>query len=376
MKKVVPFILVFLIVFLWYGVAASATSISDLQNQTKTLDSNLKEAQEALKETKEEKITVAEELHALDATLSRLEDEIELINSKLEDAKTRIEKTEQELEQAQEDREKYYEVLKQRIKYMHENGKIGYFQVLLNSKSLMDLLNRMEYIRDIMEYDQTVVGRMKDNEVSIEQKKEQIELEKKEIELLVKQQTSKKHSLEQSKTEKASYLVKLNADEKKVLEQIKEWEEASKQIQKKIVELQQASKRKYSGGKLEWPVPNYYTISSPYGTRNSPISGRQEFHTGIDIPAPTGRNVLAGEVGTVLHAGNINGYGYTVIIDHGSGVSTLYAHNSKLLVKQGQEVKRGQVIALIGSTGYSTGPHSHFEVRVNGNHTNPMSYVK
>ena len=131
------------------------------------------------------------------------------------------------------------------------------------------------------------------------------------------------------------------------------------------------------GGKLAFPVPNYESaISSSYGWRIHPISGERKFHTGTDIPAPTGTPVIAVADGVVTRASNMGGYGQAVIIDHGSGVVTLYGHNSALKVTAGQKVKGGTVIALVGSTGQSTGPHLHFEVRKNGEYTDPVKWLK
>ena len=120
-----------------------------------------------------------------------------------------------------------------------------------------------------------------------------------------------------------------------------------------------------------WPVPGYFTVTSGYGNRRHPFSGRQEFHTGIDIGARSGANVVAAESGMVTMSGWHGGYGQTIVIDHGNGLSTLYAHNSALLAREGQWVNRGDVIARVGSTGISTGPHLHFEIRQNGRHFNP-----
>ena len=131
----------------------------------------------------------------------------------------------------------------------------------------------------------------------------------------------------------------------------------------------------YTGGQFAWPVPGRSYISSGYGYRNRPIGSGREFHTGYDIPAPTGSNIVAAADGTVITAGYVNGFGYTVMINHGGGLVTLYGHNSKLNVSVGQQVTKGQVVAKCGSTGNSTGPHCHFEVRKNGKHTSPAPYL-
>jgi murein DD-endopeptidase MepM/ murein hydrolase activator NlpD len=147
----------------------------------------------------------------------------------------------------------------------------------------------------------------------------------------------------------------------------------SKEIEKKIVSLQ--SSKKYIGGELSWPAPGYYKITSQYGYRNHPILKKKKLHTGIDIAVPKNSNVIAANSGKVIYSGYYGGYGNTVIIDHGGKISTLYAHNSKLLVKVGDEVEKDKVISKSGSTGLSTGPHLHFEVRENGQHVDPLKYL-
>ncbi len=358
------------------SVWASNKSINTLKQQNKSIEQSIEENKKKLEVTKAQQKTVYQEIENLETTLSKVISELITINQLLEDTKGQIDRTEAELQEACKQREKYLEVIKKRIKYLHENGNIGYLQVLMQAKDFRDFLNRMQYIEEIMEYDQSVMEKMEGMEQNIQEQMRQLEDHKIEIEMLVKQQSTKKHSIEQQKVKKGALLTKLSSDEKMYYQQIKEWEEMSKKIEKEIIKLTQASTRKYGGGKVEWPVPNHYTISSQYGNRPSPFTGKTEFHTGIDIPAPTGAKVISAAPGVVIHAGYIRGYGNTIIIDHGSGLSSLYAHNSSLVVSNGQEVKRGDVIAKIGSTGYSTGPHSHFEVRVKGVHANPMNYVK
>ena len=127
---------------------------------------------------------------------------------------------------------------------------------------------------------------------------------------------------------------------------------------------------------MEWPVPGYHKVTSPYGNRYHPVLKKNKFHSGVDLRAPMGTPIVAANDGKVLSAGYNSGYGNRIYIDHGGGIVTVYAHNSKLLVKAGDKVKRGQTIAKAGSTGRSTGPHLHFEVRKNGKTTNPMNWIK
>jgi murein DD-endopeptidase MepM/ murein hydrolase activator NlpD len=122
-------------------------------------------------------------------------------------------------------------------------------------------------------------------------------------------------------------------------------------------------------------VPGHHRISSGYGGRTNPISGRREVHSGIDIPAPVGTNIIAAAAGVVIMSQYNGGFGYTVVINHGGGLSTLYAHNSRLLVSAGETVAAGHVIARAGSTGFSTGSHLHFEVRLDGGHVDPIGYL-
>ena len=126
---------------------------------------------------------------------------------------------------------------------------------------------------------------------------------------------------------------------------------------------------------MAWPTPGYTRITSPYGMRTHPITGVYKLHTGVDLGAPYGSNFIAATDGTVIIAGYNTAYGNMVIIDHGGGVSTLYAHGSKIMVEVGQTVKKGDIVLKVGSTGYSTGPHAHFEVRVNGKVVDPMPYI-
>jgi len=154
-------------------------------------------------------------------------------------------------------------------------------------------------------------------------------------------------------------------------------EAMSKQLETIIRNLQvnTSDQPRRGSGKFTWPAPGYSRITSPFGYRLHPILKQNRLHTGMDIGAPTGAKVVAGEEGTVIHVGSLTGFGNTIIIDHGGGYSTLYAHLSAYSVSKGQEVKKGETIGKVGSTGWATGPHLHFEVRVNGTPVKPDDYL-
>ena len=168
----------------------------------------------------------------------------------------------------------------------------------------------------------------------------------------------------------------MSDQEKSIQEKIDEYNTRFAEINAEILAIaRDGIDTQYIGGELAWPVPGYTRISSKYGMRTHPITGVYKLHTGVDISAPLGANFIAANDGIVTKAGYNSAYGNMVIIDHGGGVSTLYAHGSEILVQVGQVVKRGESILKVGSTGYSTGPHAHFEVRLNGVVTDPMPYI-
>lgn len=282
-------------------------------------------------------------------------------------------------------------VYKKRIKFIYENGKFVYIKIILQADNFYDFLKRAEYVNYIIKYDAGLLKKLEENKKIISEKIKEIEEEECKIKNLIEQEKKYKINLEIKVKAKEDFMNKINSDINKYEETLKILAKSDRDIMNLIKKAQKeeaeaarlkakANKQvkfdyKYKGGKLAWPVPGRNIISSGYGSRTSPIKGRGEFHTGLDIPAPTGTNIHAAESGVVINSGVINGYGYAVIINHGNGLSTLYGHNSKLIAKVGQTVKRGDIIALAGSTGYSTGPHCHFEVRINGRHTNPWSYL-
>ncbi len=379
MKKQISILLAFTLLL----VPVYADTINDKKNQLSSAEQHIKDKEQLLEERKQERAAIEAEIKEVDTKMVAIQDNIKELGDQLEQKKLEIEESEKELEAANIKKDEQYEATKARMVQMYKNQKVGYIQVVFSSNSFWEAINRLEYIRRISEKDNTLLDTYQAQIDYIEVQKEKIESEKSDLDLLQKKEISKKNELEEARAAKQVDIDKLESEEGKLAGEISKLEEISEQLEediKKLTEEMEAKNKnqiptQYTGGTFTWPVPGYYRISSEYNPRTSPISGNYEFHTGIDIPAGYGEDVVAAGDGVVITAGWINGYGNTVMISHGSGIVTLYGHNSSVVVSQGQTVSKGQVVAKIGSTGYSTGNHCHFEVRVNGSHTSPWPYL-
>ncbi|MFI3231250.1 MAG: peptidoglycan DD-metalloendopeptidase family protein [bacterium] len=386
-------------------VTTSATSLSE---QKQELTNQLNQTKDDLNSKEEEQSSVLAEIKKLDLELALAEQELEILENELLQTQENLAISEQELKDAQEQRLEQYESLKERINVMYKYGDMGYLEILLNAKGFGDFFKRVEYINYIMNYDQTLLERYQDTEDFIALKVEQIKTEKANIEVLVKKSDEKREETAERLEAKQNLGIQIASEASTLEQQILDLEAESDKVQKLIeeeaakaaaeaaakaaAEAEAAAKAKattssnqvYSSSssstsKLAHPVPAYSSspFNDSYGPRTNPISGKSEVHAGLDLKATYGVDIVAAASGTVTYATyNNGGYGYMVMIDHGGGMTTLYAHNARLVVSKGQTVQRGQVIAKAGSTGYSTGVHCHFEVRINGSHTNPVPYLR
>lgn len=357
-------------------------TLGQLQSEKTKYDQNRKNTQSALNATKEKQASIAEEIAQLDQNVIAVQESLDKVQKQLEDTQKKLETSKKELETATEKKEKQSDAFKKRIKYIYENGSIGYLQVVLESESFGDFLVRMQYVNDIMNYDKATLDELKKNQKIIETKTKEIEVERDKVSVLAEEEKAKAKELEDKLDEKKAAAEKYRADIKNYEQELASWEKASSEVERLIQQSTNTSSGgsakgnvTYTGGQFAWPVPGRSFISSGYGYRSRPIGSGREFHTGYDIPGAYGSNIVAAASGRVITARYVNGYGYTVMIDHGSGLVTLYGHNSRLVVSVGQQVSKGQVIAKCGSTGNSTGNHCHFEVRKNGRHTSPAPYL-
>ncbi|MGB9661760.1 MAG: murein hydrolase activator EnvC family protein [Moorellaceae bacterium] len=360
-----------------FPAATNGSTLSDLQRQQQELEQKIKEQTALLKSKESEGQELLEQLEKLEEEIKAKEQEIKRLESELQSAQARVNQAAAELAQAEALQEKRINTFRQRLKDIYENGQVSYLEVLLQSTSFSDFLVRMELLGKIAENDMRLVEEIKAERERIAAKKAALEAERDQLAKLKRQADGERSVLASRQAEKKQLLAQIEQEKKRVAQALDELEALSRQIAAKIRAIQTQNKRPLGPrgtSQLLWPLPGYTSISSPYGWRIHPLLGTQRFHTGVDIPAPLGTDIIAAEDGQVISAGYLGAYGNYIVIDHGGGLSSMYAHLSAILVREGQEVKRGQVIGRVGSTGWSTGPHLHFEIRLGGEPTDPLQY--
>lgn len=365
--------LIVIIAFILTG-NSFALNVDNDQKKLNQVNSAIKQTQQKLNQNKKEQRNVSLQIKELDAKIDKTEQEIGELSYQMSITQDKINKAKKELLEAEKNIEDKNDILNARLRVMYKNGNIGYAEVLLDSESIVDLLSKLDMVKRIFKQDMSLLGYMKEQREEINTKKKSLESHKSSLDRMMRNIEAKQKELEVSRGEMNRLKDKLQKDSKALEAQIDELNTYADKISAEIRRKQSGGK--YTGGKLTWPAPGYTRITSPYGYRIHPILKRKKLHTGIDIGVPAGKSIVAAGDGTVIHANWLGGYGKVVMIDHGGGIVTLYAHNSKLIVKDGAKVKKGDLIAKSGSTGMSTGPHLHFEVRKNGKYTDPIPWVK
>lgn len=361
---------------------ASAKTSAELKKEVEQAKQNKNNAKSQLDKVKNQRASVADEVLSIDKEINRVENEIERTSQAIEKSRADLLVKEEELKIAEANCLEYDESFKTRARIMYENGTSSYLEVLLGASSFGDFLSRVEMVKEIVEYDRKVLGEMKASRDAIREAKEALEAERANLEAKEVELANMKIELGYRLEAKQGLLDQLYADEEEYKKAYEKAEADEKKIQQELQaqaarEAANGTQTKYTGtGRFLWPCPASSRITSPYGYRIHPVYKTKKFHAGIDVGAPYGSNIIAAEAGTVTTATYGSGYGKYVVVSHGSGITTLYAHCSSLLVNVGDKVSRGQVIAKVGSTGVSTGNHLHFEVRINGATTDPLTYVK
>ena len=383
---------------------ATKSGLNDAKSKKTALEAEKKKTEQELKSLEGLKNDTTAYVKKLDSSLESIGNELSKLNDDIDAKEKQIETTKEELSEAKETEKSQYEAMKLRIKYMYEKGDSTYVDLLMESGSLSELLSKAEYITKISAYDRQKLDEYAATKEKIAEKEKALEGEHAELLTLQGETEAKQASVEKllaaKQTELQNYETKIASAEGQISEYAKSIEAQENQI--RSIETEMKRKEEEARKKAEeekkkaaaankttptyktvslgdisftWPCPASGRITSGFGGRKSPTKGASSNHQGIDISAPTGTSIVAAAAGEVVIATYSSSAGNYVMLSHGGGVYTVYMHASSLLVSQGQSVKKGQTIAKVGSTGYSTGSHLHFGVRVNGAYVNPSKYV-
>ena len=388
--------------------AVSQAEIDDLQKKLDALEQQAQEQQDVINDLTSQKARFITRKLALDNKIEINRQMIELIGEQIEIYDEIIAEKQAELDKALEKETAQTELLRSRIRAMEENSTYSYASFIFDSSSVTELLSRIGDVNDIMHYDKTLEEEYMAAREDVESIKKSYEEARHEQELLQKELDTKQAELD-AQVEAAYTMIAdietLSDDAQAEYDAIAEEEAKAEETLQEAIRKRAAEQAKYNqnnnsnnnsgntggstggntggstGGNpatslsdLQWPVPSCTLITSRFGYRVAPTTGASTYHGGLDIGAGMGASIVAAGAGDVIYAGANGGYGNCVMIDHGNGVVTVYAHMSSIGVSYGQYVTAGQYVGAVGSTGVSTGPHCHFEIRINGAQTDPAAY--
>lgn len=400
-KKVFYVILCLIMVLSVAGKFQTVTYASELTNESikekeaeinrakkekNALQNGLTDIKAVKKELENAKADLAGYVEELDVNLTAIQNKINDLKIKISEKEDEIDQKTVELDEALEEQRKQYEAMKTRIKFMYERGDTLYMELLLDSGSFGDMLNKAEYIEKLSAYDRRMLDEYVAYAEYVALCREELEEEKDLLNEAKASVEEEEASLNELIAEKEQEIYKMSSDIKDKDAAIREYEseiavqnDTIKTLEAAVAEerkrLAEEQARKYDGGIFTWPAPSYTRISDEYGNRMHPTLGVERFHNGIDMAAPGGSAILAAYDGKVVAADYNSSMGNYIMIDHGDSLYTIYMHASALYVSKGTEVSKGQQIAAVGSTGRSTGNHLHFSVRLNGSYVNPRSYL-
>ena len=376
LKTLVSVVLILLILVNYSFVYAE--SLNDLQEQQDAAQANQDMAMTQLQAVQDELSANLNQIQELNNSIAQYENEVTDYNNQIVNLQNNISQLETEIAEAQANYDKQKKLLDDRLITVYESGTTEYLDVVLSSKSITEFLSSYYLISILTDSNMNFLDDIERQKKLIEEDQKELEEQKNQINTAKEEKEKASIILQNTKIQKDSYTAQLTDQEKKIQLEIDAYQTEINQLEAEIQSITSNNlivNPNYVGGEMLWPLPGYTRLSSTFKMRVHPITGVYKLHSGIDIPAPKGTNVLAANDGVVVKAGRNTAYGNMVMIDHGGGVSTLYAHGSEITVTLGQTVKKGDVILKVGSTGYSTGNHLHFEVRVNGSAVNPLPYV-
>ena len=381
-NRIIATILTFVMVCTLVFIPTDALAGS--KEKLDSLENKIESAQNKVDKNNKKAEKISGNMSALKSDIAVIEKQVYALEDEVRDAQIKVEKTRKKLNENN-------KKLDERLRNMYKSGGMGFVDIILSSENISDLFSNFSMVQYIFENDKNVVGQLEKDYDKLEKMREQLKAKQEKL-------GAKQDQLGDNYAKLANSKRKLKAENKDLSQTIAQWQADSAAIEEQIRQAQaqaqaQAESQQQSGGGsshggggyeppsggvsskgMLWPVPSSSYVTSEYGWRN--LGGYSDFHLGLDIAASYGADVVAAADGVVIATGGQHwSYGNIVIIDHGNGIATAYAHNSSIVVSTGQVVKRGQVIAKIGSTGNSTGNHCHFEVRINGQTVNPRAYL-
>ncbi len=384
------------------ALAKSSKSLTIEKNKKKQeqmqIKNKINKEKSNISNTENEKKSVSTDIENLDAKIQVTSAKISTLESEIVRLNKDIAENQEKLEEAQVNLSENTDALRMRLREMYKRGNVNYLEVILNSKDIEELLRNNEIISSIARADRELIEFIQEQIDTIKETEETLQIDKAKVSASKAAVENERQSYQAAVDAKNNYMKVLESNldlykaefekaqsnwdaldseiarlQKEITAQ-KKAEEAAARRATRVHSNITVSSGPRNGQSYTWPLPGHYSISSPFGYRVHPILGYSKFHSGVDIPAPSGTPIVAAKSGTVIMSQLMSGYGNVVMVDHGDTV-TVYAHCSALNVGVGESVKAGDVIAFVGSTGLSTGAHLHFEVRVNGSPVNPLGYV-
>lgn len=344
-----------------------ATNVSQKRKQTQEKIQQLKLLESAEKN----------KLYKNQRKLEDTSNNLQASRNRYNDIESRLNQMEYELSNATAEFNSIDNTLKERIRQVFKSQRTGMFELILSAKDLNSLLDVIYFERLIIKNDYKHMMEVKQKAQKIAQMKKDVENQKKMLARSIKDINSQQRDIEKAIAQNQNMINKLKTDRRYYEKTERELARQSENLQTMISKKPQDTTVKVTSSGFMKPISG--RITSPFGWRTHPIFNSRTFHSGVDIGGPNYGNIMASNAGKVIYSGWYGGYGKVVIIDHGTinghPMTTLYAHMSTIKVKQGDYVKKGQVVGLEGTTGYSTGPHCHFEVRINGKPNNPLNYI-
>ena len=353
-----------------------ASEVDDKRAELNEVQSQMQKMQERKEKARQKAEAASVGLEEIQTRINQLRGQARELQGKSDALQAKIDDNKAKLAQKQAEVDKRKKIYSKRLRQIYMNGQVNYLDVLLGARDFSDFASRMYLLQKIISSDIEMLQQLQKAEAEARERQEQLDIEMRDIEVAKAELEAKRSRANRLKEQRSYMLYKAQEEEQQSQSEYERLLAISENITAMLRNMESGGGSSSGGGgtgRFIWPCRG--EITSYFGWRTHPIFGTTKYHSGMDIAVDYGTPILAADSGTVIYSGWLGGYGYAVMIDHGSGLVTLYAHNQSLNVYEGQYVTKGTCIAYAGSTGYSTGPHCHFEVRLHGEVTEPLNYL-